>query len=60
MVTKNTKTREEVVPIAEEVDIAHASYEAMKLAEVAGFNQTMRGKGIATPHTRSIGEQGRH
>lgn len=34
------KNREEVVQIAGEVDIAHASYEAMKLAEVAGFNQT--------------------
>ena len=36
----NTKNREEVVQIAEEVDIAHASYEAMKLAEVVGFNRT--------------------
>ena len=34
-----TKNREEVVQIAEEVDITHASYVAMQLAEVAGFNR---------------------
>ena len=37
---KNTKNREEIVEIVEEIDIAHASYEAMKLAELAGFKQT--------------------
>ena len=38
--TKNMKNREEVVEIAEEVDVAYASYESMELAKAAGFNQT--------------------
>jgi serine/threonine-protein kinase RsbT len=33
----NTK---EQIEICREVDIAHAAYEAMRLAEVAGFNKT--------------------
>jgi len=35
-----TKNREEVVQISEDPDIAQAVSEAMRLAEVAGFNQT--------------------
>ena len=34
------KNREEVIQIAEEVDVVYASYEAMRLAEVAGFNRS--------------------